>query len=126
MALIPAAVGLVQLASPPPQAQRQGIRMTTREPIDDHRADTAGPVRVPDPTLVFWVTKAASTALGEAASDFSIRVMPPVLAVLLGFVLFLGALAWQLRQRRYRPEVYWFAVAMVGVFGTMAADVAHV
>ena len=100
--------------------------MTTREPIDDHRADTAGPVRVPDPTVVFWVTKAASTALGEAASDFSIRVMPPVLAVLLGFVLFLGALAWQLRQRRYRPEVYWFAVAMVGVFGTMAADVAHV
>ena len=85
-----------------------------------------GLVRVPEPTVVFWLTKAASTALGEAVSDFSIRVMPPVLAVLIGFVLFAAALAWQLRQRRYVPETYWLAVAMVGVFGTMAADVVHV
>ncbi|MGV8909511.1 MAG: hypothetical protein ACOH1Y_11055 [Propionicimonas sp.] len=84
------------------------------------------PTRVPDPTVAFWVTKAASTALGEAVSDFSIRVMPPVLAVLLGFAFFLAALVWQLRQRRYVPETYWLAVAMVGVFGTMAADVVHV
>jgi uncharacterized membrane-anchored protein len=90
-----------------------------------HRA-VEGPVRVPDPTVVFWLTKAASTALGEAVSDFSIRSMPPVLAVVAGFVLFVGALAWQLRQRRYVPQTYWLAVAMVGVFGTMAADVVHV
>jgi uncharacterized membrane-anchored protein len=64
--------------------------------------------------------------LGEAVSDFSIRVMPPVLAVLLGFVCFVGALTWQLRRRRYVPATYWLAVAMVGVFGTMAADVVHV
>ena len=55
--------------------------------------DHGGPVRVPDPTVGFWVTKAASTALGEAVSDFSIRVMPPVLAVLLGFACFVLALA---------------------------------
>jgi uncharacterized membrane-anchored protein len=85
-----------------------------------------GPVRVPDPTIGFWVAKAASTAFGEAASDFSIRVMPPVVAVLLGFVLFALALGWQLTRRRYVPGVYWFTVAMVGVFGTMAADVVHV
>lgn len=84
------------------------------------------PTRVPDPGVSFWVTKAASTALGEAVSDFSIRIMPPVLAVLLGFVLFLAALMWQLRRRRYVSESYWLAVAMVGVFGTMAADVVHV
>ena len=84
------------------------------------------PARVPDPTVGFWVAKAASTAFGEAASDFSIRVMPPVLAVLLGFVLFASALGWQLTRRRYVPGVYWSAVAMVGVFGTMAADVVHV
>ncbi|MDR2320232.1 MAG: hypothetical protein LBE60_01115 [Microbacterium sp.] len=85
-----------------------------------------GPVRVPDPTIGFWIAKAASTAFGEAASDFSIRVMPPVVAVLLGFVLFALALGWQLSRRRYVPGVYWFTVAMVGVFGTMAADVVHV
>lgn len=83
-------------------------------------------VRVAAPTLLFWATKAASTALGEALSDFSIRVLPPVVAVLLGFVLFCGALTLQVSRGRYIPEVYWLAVAMVGVFGTMAADVVHV
>lgn len=83
-------------------------------------------VRVPDPTVGFWVAKAASTALGEAASDLSIHVMPPVTAVLLGFALFVIALIWQLTRGRYIPGVYWFTVAMVGVFGTMAADVVHV
>ena len=87
-------------------------------------SDTA--VRVPDPTIGFWVAKAASTAFGEAASDFSIHVLPPVAAVLLGFVLFVLALVWQLTRRGCVPGVYWFAVAMVGVFGTMAADVVHV
>jgi len=32
----------------------------------------------------------------------------------------------QFATRRYRTWVYWLAVAMVGVFGTMAADVLHV
>ncbi len=90
----------------------------------DDDARTAS--RVPDPTAGFWLAKAASTAFGEAASDFSIHVMPPVLAVLLGFVIFSGALTWQLTRRRHVPGVYWLTVAMVGVFGTMAADVVHV
>ena len=47
-------------------------------------------------------------------------------AVLLGFVAFCGSLAWQFRARRYIAVRYWLAVAMVGVFGTMAADVLHV
>ncbi|WP_345800448.1 hypothetical protein AAIB33_13340 [Microbacterium sp. AZCO] len=86
----------------------------------------SAPVRVPDPSRRFWLTKAASTALGEAVSDFSIHVLPPVVAVLLGFGAFVAALVFQLTRRRYVPGVYWLAVAMVGVFGTMAADVAHV
>ena len=82
--------------------------------------------RVPEPTALFWVTKAASTALGEAVSDFSIHMIDPVVAVLLGFAFFVAALGLQLTRRRYVPEVYWLAVAAVGVFGTMAADVMHV
>ncbi|MGN7188401.1 COG4705 family protein [Microbacterium enclense] len=84
------------------------------------------PSRVPDPSVTFWVAKAASTALGEAVSDFSIRALDPVVAVLLGFAFFVVALAWQLTRRRYVPGVYWLAVAAVGVFGTMAADVVHI
>jgi len=82
--------------------------------------------RVAVPSVLFWATKAVSTALGEAVSDFSIRVMPPVLAVLLGFLFFGGALALQLTRRKYVPWAYWLTVAAVGVFGTMAADVVHV
>ena len=39
---------------------------------------------------------------------------------------FAGALAVQFAMRRYRAWAYWLAVVMVGVFGTMAADVLHV
>ena len=91
-----------------------------------HMKSASSRVRVPDPTPLFWATKAASTALGEAVSDFSIRIMDPVVAVLLGFAFFALALALQLTRHRYIPGVYWLTVAAVGVFGTMAADVMHV
>jgi uncharacterized membrane-anchored protein len=44
----------------------------------------------------------------------------------LGFVGFVASLVLQFSMRRYVAWAYWFAVAMVGVFGTMAADVLHV
>jgi uncharacterized membrane-anchored protein len=46
--------------------------------------------------------------------------------VLIGFAAFCLALLVQFKVRRYLAWAYWFAVAMVGVFGTMAADVLHV
>lgn len=85
-----------------------------------------GLVRVPEITAVFWIIKALTTALGESTSDWSVHAMTPAAAVMLGFVGFLIALALQLRQRRHVPWAYWLAVAGVGVFGTMAADVLHV
>jgi uncharacterized membrane-anchored protein len=91
-----------------------------------HRRPVQRPARVPDPTPLFWLTKAVSTAMGEAVSDYSIHVLPPVVAVVCGFALFVVALVIQLARGRYRPWSYWFTVGMVGVFGTMAADVMHV
>ena len=52
--------------------------------------------------------------------------MNPYLAVIGGFVVFAVAMAFQLRVDRYVPWIYWLAVGMVAVFGTMAADVLHV
>jgi len=72
------------------------------------------------------VLKALSTALGESTSDWSVQTLGPVPAVLAGMVLFVVALAVQLRARRYVPVRYWCAVVAVGVFGTMCADVVHV
>jgi uncharacterized membrane-anchored protein len=83
-------------------------------------------LRVPEITAYFWAIKALSTAMGESTSDYLVHAMPPVLAVGLGFVGFVIALAVQFSMHRYLAAAYWFAVVMVGVFGTMAADVLHV
>lgn len=82
--------------------------------------------KVPEITVWFWVAKALTTALGESTSDYLVHAMSPIIAVLVGFVAFAAALTLQLRAPRYRAGTYWLAVAMVGVFGTMAADVLHV
>ena len=90
------------------------------------RLTVRGALRVPEITVYFWVIKALSTAFGESTSDYLVHVMNPVLAVGLGFVFFVGALVLQFSVRRYVAWTYWLAVVMVGVFGTMAADVLHV
>jgi uncharacterized membrane-anchored protein len=87
---------------------------------------TKGALRVPEITAAFWVLKGLSTALGEATSDFMVHTIDPVVAVLLGFAGFVVALVLQFRMARYLAWTYWLAVAAVGVFGTMAADVLHV
>jgi uncharacterized membrane-anchored protein len=82
--------------------------------------------KVPEVTVAFWIAKVLTTGMGEAASDYLTRAMDPPIAVGLGFAGFAAAIALQFATRRYRTWVYWLAVAMVGVFGTMAADVLHV
>lgn len=89
-------------------------------------ARVARAVKVPAITALFWVIKALTTAFGESTSDYSVHAIAPVAAVLIGFVAFCAAMAIQLRSPRYQPWKYWLAVSMVGVFGTMAADVLHV
>ena len=85
-----------------------------------------GALRVPEITGFFWLIKALSTAMGESTSDYSVHAIAPVAAVGLGFAGLLAALSLQLAMRRYVAWAYWLAVVMVGVFGTMAADVLHV
>ncbi|MBV9660597.1 MAG: hypothetical protein JO337_05520 [Acidimicrobiales bacterium] len=95
-------------------------------PRTDSSITKRGALRVPEIGAAFWVIKGMSTAMGEATSDYSVHAIDPVVAVLLGFAAFVIALVLQFRQARYRAWTYWFAVCMVGVFGTMAADVLHV
>jgi uncharacterized membrane-anchored protein/membrane protein DedA with SNARE-associated domain len=77
-------------------------------------------------TAVFWAIKLLSTAMGESLSDALVHGINQYLAVSVGFLAFAGAMTLQLRSPRYNPWKYWFAVAMVAVFGTMAADVLHI
>lgn len=82
--------------------------------------------KVPEVTVLFWIVKVLTTGMGETTSDFFVRLIDPVVAVGLGAVGLAIALVLQLSARRYIPWIYWLAVVMVSVFGTMAADVLHI
>src|SRR5882757_3227124 len=90
------------------------------------RYSRTGFSKVPEVTAFFWIVKALTTAMGESTSDFLVHAIVPEIAVVIGFIAFCGALYAQFTKDRYVPWAYWLAVAMVGVFGTMAADVLHV
>lgn len=82
--------------------------------------------KVPLITAVFWIIKLLTTAMGESTSDFLVFQINSYVAVVAGCLSLLVALVLQLRTTRYVPWIYWLAVTMVAVFGTMAADVMHV
>jgi uncharacterized membrane-anchored protein len=82
--------------------------------------------KVPEVTIFFWIIKILTTGMGETTSDFLVRTIDPVIAVAFGGLWFALALALQFLMRRYIPAVYWLAVVMVAIFGTMVADVIHV
>ncbi|WP_369360384.1 hypothetical protein [Streptomyces sp. cg2] len=82
--------------------------------------------KVPQVTALFWVVKILTTGMGETASDYLGRTLGPIPAGALGFAGFAILLTAQFRSTRYRAGIYWSAIVMVSVFGTMAADVVHV
>ena len=81
--------------------------------------------KVPVVTAWFWAVKILTTGMGEATSDYLVHTINPVIAVGIGAAALVIALAVQLAVRRYVTVVYWLAVTMVAVFGTMEADVLH-
>lgn len=82
--------------------------------------------KVPEITIYFWIVKLLTTAMGESTSDYLVYHINPYIAVALGGIGLLVSLVLQLSVRRYVAWIYWFAVVMVAIFGTMAADVIHV
>ncbi len=80
--------------------------------------------KVPQVTVFFWIIKTLATTVGETGADY--------LAVDLGLglsgttyvmgALLLIALAVQLRLKRYVPVVYWVAVVLLSVVGTLITD----
>ena len=64
--------------------------------------------------------------MGEAFADFMALNYSPVLAGVAGVALFVLAMVLQFRAKRYNAWIYWFAVSMVAVFGTLCADGLHI
>jgi uncharacterized membrane-anchored protein len=93
----------------------------TAQPINTaQRAVT----KVPEIALIFWVLKLLTTGMGESMSDFLGQHSVPIAGAIGIFGLWF-AIWLQMRQREYRAPVYWFAVMMVAIFGTMRADGIH-
>jgi len=82
--------------------------------------------KVPEVTIFFWIIKLLTTGMGETTSDYLVHQIDPIIAVAIGGVCFMAALAIQLYVSRYVPWIYWLTVVMVAIFGTMVADAIHI
>ena len=82
--------------------------------------------KVPEITIFFWIIKLLTTAMGEVTSDYLVHKFDPIIAVGIGGLGLGIALLLQFLAHWYVAWIYWLAVVMVAIFGTMAADVLHV
>jgi uncharacterized membrane-anchored protein len=80
--------------------------------------------KVPEITLYFWIIKVLCTTIGETAADFlnvnlnlGLMGVSIITGVLLVIILF-----FQFKATKYIPTVYWSAVTLVSVFGTLVTD----
>ncbi|EST35995.1 membrane protein [Streptomyces roseochromogenus subsp. oscitans DS 12.976] len=80
--------------------------------------------KVPEVTVYFWVIKVLCTTVGETAADLlnekaglGLTGVSLLMSALLAVVLVV-----QFRTRAYRAGVYWLAVALISVVGTLVSD----
>ncbi|MCO5974960.1 COG4705 family protein [Actinoallomurus soli] len=108
----------------PPPSSPGSLRIAAR---DDQTPGATGARRlvakVPEVTALFWIIKILTTGMGETFSDFLVSHVNPGLALGGAAIALAIALIAQFRSDRYRLWIYWSAVVMVAVFGTMIADV---
>jgi uncharacterized membrane-anchored protein len=80
--------------------------------------------KVPEITLYFWIIKILCTTVGETFADFlntnlglGLTGTSLVMGLLLIVVLF-----FQFRSKKYIPTIYWLAVVLISVVGTLITD----
>jgi uncharacterized membrane-anchored protein len=80
--------------------------------------------KVPEVTIFFWIIKVLATTVGETAADFlnvdlnwGLTNTTYVMSGLLLITLF-----FQFRMRKYIPGIYWLAVVLISVVGTLVTD----
>lgn len=80
--------------------------------------------KVPEITMYFWVVKILCTTVGETAADFlNMNLHWGLTATSLFMsVLLIVALFFQFKTRKYIPAVYWLAVVLISVVGTLITD----
>ncbi len=80
--------------------------------------------KVPQVTLFFWVIKILATTVGETAADFlatNLKLGLTKTTLVMGSLLVI-VLFFQFRLRAYKPAIYWLAVVLMSIFGTLITD----
>lgn len=80
--------------------------------------------KVPEVTIYFWVIKVLCTTVGETFSDFldgRFNLGTANLAYIFGGLLLI-VLFFQFKSKKYVPGLYWLAVVLVSVVGTLITD----
>ncbi len=80
--------------------------------------------KVPEITVYFWLIKVLCTTVGETFADNlneNLGLGLSGTSYLMGGLLIV-VLAFQFRARRYVPGIYWLAVVLISVVGTLVSD----
>ena len=80
--------------------------------------------KVPEITIFFWIIKILATTVGETAADFLNTNMNMGLSIttfIMSSILII-TLFFQFKSRRYVPGIYWLAVVLISIVGTLITD----
>jgi uncharacterized membrane-anchored protein len=100
---------------------------TTYGPTDPGLSGSAARLvmrKLPHVTVVFWVLKIVATTLGETGGDLLAQTMHVgyLVSTVIFFALFLVAVVFQLKARRFHPAIFWTVIALTSTAGTTLSD----
>ena len=80
--------------------------------------------KVPEITLFFWVIKILCTTVGETGADFldtKLNLGLDGVTLIIGTMLVV-TLIFQFKTKKYVPGIYWLAVVLISIVGTLITD----
>ncbi len=80
--------------------------------------------KVPEITVFFWIIKVLCTTVGETASDFlntTLNLGLNGVSIVMGLLLIV-VLYFQFKSKKYVAGIYWLAVVLISIVGTLITD----
>src|SRR4051812_40348949 len=98
------------------------MSMTTTPALTSRRQEMLN--KVPEVTVYFWIVKILCTTVGESFADYINETLGFGLTntTLVFSVALIAALIVQFWLRLYVPGIYWLAVVLISVVGTLLTD----
>lgn len=81
-------------------------------------------VKVPEITMYFWIIKVLATTVGETFADFLNTNLGLGLSgtSVATFIALAVVLFFQFKGKGYKPPVYWLAIVLISIAGTLVTD----